>query len=119
MPIAELIPTLKLVNAPSASNGPHPLLALVEPLLLSGRKASDKYREDLPRALEGDGENAGTEESVMWYALSYGKKTGSHSKGGSHERAAELLADNEWMKQWFDRMERREYVIQSLHDRVY
>ncbi|KIY73933.1 hypothetical protein CYLTODRAFT_416588 [Cylindrobasidium torrendii FP15055 ss-10] len=114
MPIAELIPTLKLVNAPSASNGPHPLLALIEPLLLSGRAASDKYREELPQAVEKEGEITGTEESVMWYALSYGKKTGSHSKGGTHERTEELLADSEWMKQWFESMERREIAIQLL-----
>lgn len=116
MPLLSLIPSLLRVNVASSSTGPHPLLSHLERILLSGRVASDKYREQLPQVISDGGGAGELEEMVMWYALSYEKndQLESQSKPGSPERMEELAADQKWLSTWFERMERRECVFSRL-----
>ncbi len=115
MPLSLLIPSLLRVNVASSSTGPHPLPALLESILLTGRVASDKYRVELPQLIADGGGAEEIEELMMWYALSYEKNdnTECQSRAGTNERTEELLKDDKWRKRWFERMERREYVINT------
>ncbi|KAF9031873.1 hypothetical protein BDZ89DRAFT_1131695 [Hymenopellis radicata] len=116
MPLSLLIPSLLRVNVASTSTGPHPLPALLEPILLTGRVASDKYRVELPQLIADGGGAEEIEELMMWYALSYEKNDNAEcqSRAGTNERTEELLKDDRWRERWFERMERRELAVQLL-----
>src|SRR5262245_40738160 len=64
MPLNLLVPSLLRV-APAQTGPPHPLHALLEPLLLGPRAAADKYRVELPQILADGGGAGEMEESMM------------------------------------------------------
>lgn len=73
MPLNLLVPALRRVNAASSSTQtePHPLHALLEPILLTPRSTTNKYHIELPHILrEGCGVGE-IEETMMWYALTH------------------------------------------------
>ncbi|KAF9005153.1 hypothetical protein BDQ17DRAFT_1399371 [Cyathus striatus] len=109
MPLHLFIPALRRVSFASTSSGPHPLHALLEPLLLMPRTASSKYQVDLPQLLAMGGGDGDMEETMMWFGLTHEKRS---VKEGEAER--ELWEDEEWRKGWLERMERREVQIQIL-----
>ncbi|KAF8624202.1 hypothetical protein AX17_007191 [Amanita inopinata Kibby_2008] len=92
-----------------ASNVPHPLHALLEPLLMPPRAATTKYYVDLPQILAEGGGAGEIEESMMWFALSF-EKDGSNGEDGDRE----LWRNEIWRKGWLEKMERREVQIQVL-----
>lgn len=108
-PLSLLIPALLRVNVASSSTGPHPLHALIEHVLLSGRSASDKYRVELPQVIADGGGAGEIEETMMWYALSYEKnEVETQARPGTNEYTEAILSDEKWRANWFERMERRE-----------
>ncbi|KAL5510943.1 hypothetical protein ACEPAG_4700 [Sanghuangporus baumii] len=84
---------------------PHPLHSLLEPILLSTRAASDKYRTELVQILADGGGAGEQEEMMMWYAWEYEKA--ENDEGGT-------INEEKWRKAWLERLERREVMIQIL-----
>jgi hypothetical protein len=109
MPLHLLIPSLLRVKVASSSQldptTPHPLHALLDQLLLSVRSSSSKYHVELPQILSNGGGAGEVEETMMWFALSYGKPDAVDAT--HHEKP---WMDEAWRKTWLERMERREYV---------
>ncbi|KAJ4485661.1 hypothetical protein J3R30DRAFT_3441047 [Lentinula aciculospora] len=131
MPLDLLVASLRRVQVASTStdllSSPHPLHALLDPLLLTARTAANKYQVELPQILDNNGGAGEIEETMMWFALSFEKANGD----GQHERertrtntgssecstqSAELpiWMDEKWRAKWIRRMERREVKIQIL-----
>ncbi|KAL5536204.1 hypothetical protein ACEPAF_25 [Sanghuangporus sanghuang] len=84
---------------------PHPLHSLLEPILLSTRAASDKYRTELVQILADGGGAGEQEEMMMWYTWEY-EKTENGEDG--------TIDEEKWRKAWLERLERREVMIQIL-----
>ncbi|KAL5493059.1 hypothetical protein ACEPAI_4507 [Sanghuangporus weigelae] len=84
---------------------PHPLHSLLEPILLSTRAASDKYRTELVQILADGGGAGEQEEMMMWYAWEYEKA--ENGEDGT-------INEEKWRKAWLERLERREVMIQIL-----
>ncbi|THH05192.1 hypothetical protein EW145_g4980 [Phellinidium pouzarii] len=80
---------------------PHPLHSLLKPLILSSRASSDKYRTELVQILANGGGACEQEEMMMWYAWEYEKADGETD-------------EETWRKEWLERLERREAMIQIL-----
>lgn len=76
---------------------------LLDPLLLSSRDASEKYRTELVHILADGGGAGEQEECMMWYAWNY-------EKDGDGDAANEVESEK-WKKRWLERLERREYVL--------
>lgn len=98
-PLSHLILSLRRIGPPDLGPGnenEHPLHALLEPLLLSTRAASDKYHTELVQILENGEGGGGPEECMMWYAW-------EHEKPESDD-----IDENAWRKQWLERLEHRE-----------
>ncbi|KAJ3857246.1 hypothetical protein EV368DRAFT_30704 [Lentinula lateritia] len=130
MPLDLLVTSLQRVQVASTSTDslstPHPLHALLDPLLLTARTAANKYQTELPQILDNNGGAGEIEESMMWYALNFER---AHSEG-QHERertrtntgsscstqSAEspIWVDEMWRAKWIRKMERREVQIQIL-----
>ena len=89
----------------TSESGTHPLHAYIEPLLLSARASSEKYRTELNQILIDGGGAGEQEEMMMWYAREYEKATPNEKEKESDEE--------KWRKVWFERLERREYVYFS------
>ncbi|TFK38249.1 hypothetical protein BDQ12DRAFT_705609 [Crucibulum laeve] len=113
MPLQSLPSSIRRVNAPSSSTNstPHPLHALLEPLLLTTRHSSTKYHEELPRILADGGGAGEMEETMMWYALSYEKADGSDRVRDDN---IEPWMDDKWRQNWLERLERREVQMQIM-----
>lgn len=106
-PITNLISSLRRVSDPLGENSTqvHRLHSLLEPLLLSTRAASDKYRTELVQILADGGGAGEQEEMMMWYAYEYERTDSGDGKEVDEEK---------WPKTWLERLERREYVFFTL-----
>jgi hypothetical protein len=117
MPINLLVPSLHRVQDASLQppDSPHPLHALLHPLLLSVRSAVAKYHTELPQILAQDGGEGELEESMMWYALGY--EMGEVGQGGAsvNNEDANMLEEIS-RSTWLERLERREWVSISSVD---
>ncbi|KAJ3830319.1 hypothetical protein F5878DRAFT_523485 [Lentinula raphanica] len=129
MPLDRLVASLRRVQIASTSttdcsSSPHPLHALLDPILLTPRTAANKYQLELPRILDDNGGAGEIEETMMWFALSFEK-----ANENQHERTrtntgssvstvqssdSTLWSDEKWRARWIRRMERREVQIQIL-----
>lgn len=110
MPLSLFVPAIAGASAtlspPSSSpSSLHPLHALLDPLIMPPRAASNKYYVDLPQILADGGGAGEIEENMMWFALSF-EKTEGLGQGGEGE--PEPWRDEQWRKTWLERMERRE-----------
>lgn len=108
MPLNLFVPSLHRVQQPPASppDSPHPLHALLDPLLLSTRSSSAKYHVELPQILADNGGAGEIEETMMWYAFNY-EKAGSAEADSSEDA---LMMEEKWKNAWLERLERRECV---------
>ena len=100
-PLHDLVTSLRRVCHPQegSPSQPHPLHTLLEPLLLSTRRAFDKYRTELVQILADGGGAGEQEEMMMWYAW-------EHEKAESEERGN--VEEEKWRRTWLERLERRE-----------
>ncbi|KAI9460648.1 hypothetical protein HD554DRAFT_2132718 [Boletus coccyginus] len=115
MPINLLVPSLHRVQdaSPQSPDSPHPLHALLDPLLLSVRSVVAKYHTDLPEILVQDGGGGGLEECMMWYALGYEmSEVGGDTTSTNNEDA--IMLEEKLRNDWLERLERREVQLQVL-----
>ncbi|KAF8556631.1 hypothetical protein OG21DRAFT_1482977 [Imleria badia] len=115
MPISLLVPSLHRVQdaSPRSLDSPHPLHALLDPVLLSVRAVSAKYHTELPQILAQDGGGGELEESMMWYVLGYEMgELGEGSTSANNEDA--IMLEEKSRNIWLERLERREVQIQIL-----
>lgn len=82
---------------------PHPLHALLRPLLLTSRAASQKYHARITHILAEEGEPADSEEEYMWYAY-HKDKVGDDTQGEDDDDEAQERLKNAWL----EKFERRE-----------
>ncbi|KAF8452540.1 hypothetical protein L210DRAFT_846508 [Boletus edulis BED1] len=115
MPIHLLVPSLQRVQdaSPQSPDSPHPLHALLDPLLLSVRSVTSKYHTDLPQILAQDGGEGELEESMMWYTLGY-EMSGVGEGGMNVNNEDAIMLEEKSRNIWFERLERREVQIQIL-----
>jgi hypothetical protein len=93
---------------------------LLVPVLLTTRGVSDKYNVDLAQLLEhGGSEEAGLEESIMWYAWTLEKDDGDEARmkdrvtnGGEQARTGKQ--SEAWRKRWLKKLEKRECVTMPI-----
>jgi hypothetical protein len=64
---------------------PHPLHALLDPILLTARASANKYHVKLPRILSDGGGAREIEETIMWFALNYERTGSGEANGGDNE----------------------------------
>lgn len=117
MSINLLVPSLHRVQDASSQSpdSPHPLHALLHPLLLSVRSVVAKYHTELPQILAQDGGEGELEESMMWYALGYEMgEVGQGSTSVNNEDA--IMLEEMSRSTWLERLERREWVSISSVD---
>ena len=109
VPINLLVPSLKRVQDASLRppDSPHPLHALLDPLLLSVRSVAEKYHTDLPQTLAQDGGGDNPEESMMWYALGYEMNEIGEGRTTVNDEDAVILEEKS-RNMWLERLERRE-----------
>ncbi|KAF5392509.1 hypothetical protein D9757_002288 [Collybiopsis confluens] len=111
MPLKLLVPAMRRVQVASTSSesmsSPHPLHALLDPILLGARTSANKYQVELPKILDNQGGDEDIEEMMMWYALSFEKALAS-------KQDIPVYMDEQWRAKWIKRMERREVCIQIL-----
>lgn len=107
MPLKLFLSSLLRVNHGSLVSEPHPLHALLKPMLLTARSASNKYHIELPKILNNGGGAGEIEETTMWYVLNYEQadedlwaRTSASGEGP--------WVDPDWRLKWIERMERRE-----------
>jgi hypothetical protein len=115
MPLTYLVPSLRRVEAPSASSSSvsHPIHALLEPLLLTTRSVTNKYHSELLQIMANEGGAGEMEEAMMWYSVEHekpddfdGPSPQKHSQDGEEGQWTEV----KWRERYLERMERREYV---------
>ena len=109
MPVNLLVPSLHRVQdaSPRPPDSPHPLHALLDPLLLSVRSVVTKYHTELPQILAQDGGEGETEESMMWYALGY--EMGEVEEGSTSVNSEDaIMLEEKSRNMWLERLERRE-----------
>uniref|UniRef100_A0A0W0FPN7 DNA replication regulator Sld3 C-terminal domain-containing protein n=1 Tax=Moniliophthora roreri TaxID=221103 RepID=A0A0W0FPN7_MONRR len=119
MPLNLLMHSLKRVNVASGSSQPeisqpHPLHALLDPLLHTPRSAANKYNVELPQILSDGGGAGEIEEAMMWYVLGYEKGDKEYETIRDTSADRDVWEDERWRKNWLQRMERREVQIQIL-----
>ncbi|KAI0773085.1 DNA replication regulator SLD3-domain-containing protein, partial [Trametes elegans] len=119
MPLQFLCHAIQRVVAPSpcppsTSQPPapaaHPLHALLQPILLTSRAASQKYHDRLSQLLAEENEPANDEEEYMCYAYQKDKTF----EVDLQEEQDEDEVQERLKKLWLERMERREIQIQIL-----
>ena len=76
-----------------APDSPHPLHALLNPLLLSAHSSSTKYHAEFPQILANNGSAGEIEETVMRYAFNY-EIAGKGEEAGNSEDA--LRMEEKW-----------------------
>ena len=112
MPLQFLIPALLRVTAPSHSSATttqesagHPLHALLKPILLTSRAASQKFHTRIPDLIAEENEPVNPEEEYVWY-------TYQKDKTGGEERLLEGQDEYEAQERlkaaWLEKYERRE-----------
>jgi len=117
MPLSYLIPSLQRVNAPSGSSKsmPHPMHAILEPLLLTALSVNEKYRSELALILSNGGGAGEMEEAMMWYAVEHEKPLddvgGNSPQKHGREGDEGPWTNATWRGQYMERMEGREYVL--------
>ncbi|KAF8633203.1 hypothetical protein AX15_001471 [Amanita polypyramis BW_CC] len=122
MPLSSFVPAMASASTSPSPTSPHPLHALLEPLIMAPRTASSKYHADLLQILDDGGGAGEIEEHMMWFALGFEK---GHTNGGLSRDAniignggdgeeSEPWRDETWRKSWLERMEQREVQIQVL-----
>lgn len=120
MPLQFLCPAIQRVVAPSpcppSTSQPlapaaHPLHALLQPILLTSRAASQKYHDRLSQLLAEENEPANDEEEYMCYAYQKDKTF----EIDLQEEQDEDEVQERLKKLWLERMERREYVPRHVH----
>ena len=112
MPLNLFVPSLHRVQGlpHSPSDSPHPLHALLDPLLLSARSSSTKYHIELPQILADNGGAGEIEETMMWYAFNY-EKAGNGEDGAEVGNSEDgLMMEEKWKNAWLERLEHRECV---------
>ncbi|KAL1664995.1 hypothetical protein GGF50DRAFT_53638 [Schizophyllum commune] len=123
MPLHGLVYALRrIVHAnPADTNAPHPLHALIEPLLLTARSAAHKYHTELTAILAEGGGAGEAEEAMMWFAYEHEKHEAASSSQQhasssqqSNDPESNEDADAQSQARWLNRMERREAQIQIL-----
>ncbi|KAL1683128.1 hypothetical protein EV122DRAFT_202084 [Schizophyllum commune] len=123
MPLHGLVHALRRITyaSPNDVNAPHPLHALIEPLLLTARSAAHKYHTELTAILAEGGGAGEAEEAMMWFAYEHEKHEAASSASGqpsssqqSNDPESNEDADAQWQARWLNRMERREAQIQIL-----
>ncbi|KAI5888820.1 uncharacterized protein SCHCODRAFT_02602164 [Schizophyllum commune H4-8] len=128
MPLHGFLHALRRITyaSPDDNNTPHPLHALIEPLLLTARSAAHKYHTELTAILAEGGGAGEAEEAMMWFAYEHEKheaaSSGQASGGQQHRSSSQQSnnpepnedADAQWQTRWLNRMERREAQIQIL-----
>lgn len=110
MPLSLFIPSLLRIRPPPdlTEDQPHPLHALIEPILLSLRAAANKYHNELPQILADGGGAGEAEEIMMWYALGY-EKTDASAENSEHlNKEDTVMLEDKWRSAWLERMEQRE-----------
>ncbi|KAH7886504.1 hypothetical protein F5I97DRAFT_1807672 [Phlebopus sp. FC_14] len=117
MPLHLFVPSLRRVrDVPSRPlDVPHPLHALLDPLLLSISSAGAKYHVELRQVLTDNGGAGEAEESMMWFTLNYEKMSGGGEEselGVNNEDA--VMMEEKSRNAWLERLERREVQIQIL-----
>lgn len=112
MPLKLLVPLMLRVIATSSSSAPHPLHALLEPLLLTTRSTANKYHVELPKILTDGGGAGEIEETIMWFALEHEKAVDEEwMRSSASTQAGALWENDKWRARYLERMERREYVV--------
>lgn len=108
MPVNLLVPSLRRVQdaSPRSPDSPHPLHALLDPLLHSVRSAVAKYHTELPQVLANDGGAGEAEENMMWYALGYEMGAGEGCTSTNNEDP--IMLEEKSRNMWLERLERRE-----------
>ncbi|KZT28138.1 hypothetical protein NEOLEDRAFT_1167810 [Neolentinus lepideus HHB14362 ss-1] len=116
MPLQLLVPSLLRVSSESASasEGLHPLRALLDPLLLTSRSCANKYHVEVPQILADEGGSGDIEEGTMWFAVGYEKGDEEEGSITMTSQDAQDNGEEKWKKKWLERMERREVQIQIL-----
>ncbi|KAL1758874.1 hypothetical protein FB107DRAFT_206283 [Schizophyllum commune] len=123
MPLHGFVHALRRITyaSPNDINAPHPLHALIEPLLLTARSAAHKYQTELTAILAEGGGAGEAEEAMMWFAYEHEKHEAASSARGrpsssqqSNDPESNEDADAQWQARWLNRMERREAQIQIL-----
>ncbi|KAL1715115.1 hypothetical protein EV715DRAFT_208119 [Schizophyllum commune] len=123
MPLHGFVHALRRITytSPNDTNAPHPLHALIEPLLLTARSAAHKYHTELTAILAEGGGAGEAEEAMMWFAYEHEKHEAASSASGqpsssqqSNDPETNEDADAQWQARWLNRMERREAQIQIL-----
>ena len=124
MPLHGLVHALRRItyDSPNDINAPHPLHALIEPLLLTARSAAHKYHTELTAILAEGGGAGEAEEAMMWFAYEHEKHEAASSASGqpsssqqSNDPGSNEDADAQWQARWLNRMERRECVMLFVH----
>ncbi|KAG1866203.1 hypothetical protein F4604DRAFT_1779315 [Suillus subluteus] len=107
MPLSVFIPSLLRIRGTLdlAEDQPHPLHAFIEPLLLSLRAAANKYHNELPQILADGGGAGEAEESMMWYALGYEKRSEHLNRDDN------AMLEDKWRSGWLKRMEQRDSLF--------
>ncbi|KAL4069325.1 hypothetical protein J3A83DRAFT_4250536, partial [Scleroderma citrinum] len=116
MPLNLFVPSLNRVQERSLASphSPHPLHALLDPLLLSTRSSSAKYHVELPQILTDNGGAGEIEETMMWYALNYEKAGSGDDSPEAVNGEDALMMEEKWKNAWLERLERREVQLQIL-----
>ncbi|KAF9244497.1 hypothetical protein BU15DRAFT_71481 [Melanogaster broomeanus] len=116
MPLHLLVPSLRRVqDVPSRdSDAPHPLHALLDPLLLSSRSSAAKYHVELPQILDDNGGAGEIEESMMWFALNYEKIGEKELESEVAHSEDAVMMEEKSRNAWLERLERREVQLQIL-----
>ena len=117
MPLHGFVHALRRITyaSPNDTNAPHPLHAIIEPLLLTARSAAHKYHTELTAILAEGGGAGEAEEAMMWFAYEHEKHEAASSASGqpsnsqrSNDPESNEDADAQWQARWLNRMERRE-----------
>ncbi|TRM60336.1 hypothetical protein BD626DRAFT_571758 [Schizophyllum amplum] len=121
MPLTGLVHALRRISHTSSNDctdttTPHPLHALLDPLLLTARSASHKYHTELTAILAAGGGEGEAEEAMMWFAFEHEKHGDAPDRpiddddpsAMDADPAATEDAEAQWQSRWLDRMERRE-----------
>ncbi|KIJ19551.1 hypothetical protein PAXINDRAFT_108956 [Paxillus involutus ATCC 200175] len=116
MPLHLLVPSLRRVqDVPSrALDAPHPLHALLDPLLLSARSSAAKYHVELPQILADNGGAGEAEESMMWFASNYEKMGSDEEEAEDAHSEDTVMMEEKSRNKWLERLERREVQVQIL-----
>ncbi|KAL1743017.1 hypothetical protein HDZ31DRAFT_83739 [Schizophyllum fasciatum] len=120
MPLPGLVHALRRIT-PTNPTAPHPLHALLDPLLLTARAAAHKYNAELAAILAAGGGAGEAEEAMMWFAYEHerheqlnGPSRGQAGANSGADMDPTADPDAQWQARWLNRMERRECVAHPV-----